>query len=398
MLNEETSTAALIPFDRVFQLTSTELKEDYRVNLFARIKRENSELIGMFGELENDETEAEAEADEGGNDDENEIEGHSENETNEGKGKNGKKKKRKILKKAKELEYDLEDPFIDDSEITDIYQSVFELMRCGTLEAEEEDEEGKENLKRAKSNVSIGKPKRTRNFFVYRGTMTPEILSKEFEIDVNELQKVESQDGEEDGDGSGEGGDEVRRKKRVRVKGTGKEEKATGVKRQKTAKPAVEAKKKNVKEKEVKAAKVTELINQSAKKFSDIFSTDETGVTVTLFNVTGVDANLLELREIMKRFRDVSVVTQFSPGKFPSILRPNLNETLCGMLRCCRPSLQSPLPARFFPALASFLPFSPAAVHKLLSRKILMPLIDSMAKSEIPKLYAAWENCIGKRI
>ena len=76
MLNEETSTAALIPSTVFFRLTAADLNADYRVNLFSIVNKENSELLGMFGGenegnlgMEGDgmETEAEAEDEDGDN-------------------------------------------------------------------------------------------------------------------------------------------------------------------------------------------------------------------------------------------------------------------------------------------------------------------------------------------
>jgi hypothetical protein len=213
------------------------------------------------------------------------------------------------------------------------------------------------------------------------------------------------------------GGDEPsRKKKRIRAgqgKGEGEEEGKEMTNQSK--KPKIQKPPKKPKEpktskppnsEKTKKLKVNDLISQTTKKLKskDIFTTDETigsssfNPIPAVFNVTGVDANLLELREALKRFRDSAVGTSFSPGKFPSALRPKLNETICAMLRCTRPSLQSPLPSRFFPSLASFLPFSPAALNKLLSRKILGPLIESIEKNEIPKLYDTWERSILNRI
>lgn len=408
MLNEETSTAALIPFDRLFRLTAADLNADYRVNLFSIVNKENSELLGMFGGGNGDndegagmETEAEAEDEDG----DNEIE-DKEREENVSIMPQTAKKKRKLSKKAKELEYDLDDPFIDDSEITGVYQSVFELMRSGGKgeeEEEEEDNEGESGSQASSTKARAKAHKTIRNYFVYRGTMTPEILSKEFEIDAEELMEVEA--GIEEEDEASDKDENI--KKRTR---SGKETKAA--KKQKVQKdpkepkepkkPKVQKERKEPKSPKKKPATVknpVDLISQSAKKLNDIFSTDDAATsTAPVFNVTGVDANLLELRETLKRFRDSAVGTPFSPGKFPSALRPKLNETLCSLLRCSRPSLQSPLPPKFFPALASFLPFSPAALNKLLTRKILGPLIEAMERTELPKMYASWESSLRNRI
>lgn len=418
MTNEAASTATLIPFDRVFQLSAKELNEDYRVNLFDRINQGNYELLEMFGEPEG-EAEIEDGGAEGTEGDDEDIEKHDDEEIEKYHDEekfNGKKKKRKLSKKTKELEYDLDDPFIDDSEITDVYQSVFELMRSGGGGGQSEETDQIEGNPKSNSKTDNDENekikninKKSRNFFVYRGTMTTEILSKEFEIDVNELMEVEAAAAaaaaasaieDEDGNFNNDSGDEIIRKKRVK---RGNDDKQPSSKRQKTPKPPKDPKppkpsKESKDPKSPKKSKVNDLINQSAKKFNDIFSSDDAVIGAPVFNVTGVDSNLLELREVLKRFRDSAVGTPFSPGKFPSALRPKLNETLFAILRFCRPSLQSPLPSRFFPALASFLPFSPAALNKLLTRKILGPLIESMEKVEIPKLYSNWEVIIKKRI
>lgn len=423
------STAALIPFDRLFKFTASALKEDYRVNLFKEIKKENAELLGLDADEEFEgfdgyqrdkrngiDSESECGEDNAEGNEDNAEDNIEDNENKISTATNG-KKTRKLSKKVKELEYDYDDPFIDDSEITDVYQSVFELMRGGGGNANEgkesnneESNEDESDTKDSKATKKNAKPARKNaNYFVYRGTMTPEILAKEFEIAVGDLMENESigSAGEDDNDddeedaGSNENSTGVNKKKRKKVQGgasvskkikTTKSEKPKKPKAQKTEKPQKP-------QTPHKASKPNDLITQSAKKFNDLFSTEDGTTTKTsaVFNVNGVDANLLELREVLKRFRDSAVGTPFSPGKFPSILRPRLNETICTCLRLCRPTVLAPLPKNLLPALASFLPFSPTALNKLLTRKILGPLIESVERGELIKMYGEWRGMVEKR-
>jgi hypothetical protein len=430
------STAALIPFDRLFKFSVSELTEEYRVNLFKKFKEENAELLGMFDEegdkLKGCESEAEAEGEDSGRDEKDDVKEdfedkeEEENEEESGSGEDcsskligkscgkssiAKKSKRnkKVSRKMKELEYDYDDPFIDDSEITDVYQSVFELMRGGGIGCDGDQEgESEEDFDKERRNCESSKVKtKERNFFVYRGTMTPEILSKEFEIDVEELLEGEGGDASDE---ELEGEEENKIKKESKKRKTSSSGTATAVKKTKTAKqPAAVKEPKKAKEpkepKEGKKKKPSDLIAQSAKKFNDLFSNEDANEKITsvaavppVFNVNGVDSNLLELREVLKRFRDSAVGTPFSPGKFPSSLRPRLNESICAVLRVSRPAPTALFPAKLFPALASFLPFSPAALNKLLTKKILGPLMEGIEKSELPKMYEIWRKMIDNRI
>lgn len=393
------STAALIPFDRLFKFSASELNGEYRVNLFKKVKEENAELLGMFGEeeLEKKGSESEAEAEDNEDedkDDEKAVDNEEDNEViqdDEAKKKSkGKKGNKKVSRKMRELEYDYDDPFIDDSEITDVYQSVFELMRGGGSGPRDGEDESAEEAEEESNKKEKG-PVKERNFFVYRGTMTPEILAKEFEIDVEDLLA-----GEETSEGETEEGegDTVTIKKEPKKR---KANMAIGpVKKAKTVVKPVKEPKQPKLPKEPKKKKPSDLIAQSAKKFNDLFSSEDANekasatsaaASAVVFNVNGVDANLLELREVLKRFRDSAVGTPFSPGKFPSVLRPRLNESICTVLRVCRPSSTALFPTKLFSALASFLPFSAAALNKLLTRKILRPLMDGIEKTELPKMY-----------
>ena len=408
------STAALIPFDRLFKFSAEELNAEYRVNLFKKVKEENAELLGMFGDEIESEKDAEAEAETDGEGDEDEEEEHDEKDNIEeefssktSKKSKPKKQNKKVSRKMRELEYDYEDPFIDDSEITDVYQSVFELMRGGGIEREEEEESGNEEGLEPVNKIIKKRPER--NFFVYRGTMTPEILAKEFEIDVEELlEGGEGGEGDAGSDNVENGVKKVKKESKKRktnvANGSGNVKKIKSVKEPKEPKKPKEPK--EPKEPKTAKKKPSDLIAQSAKKFNDLFSSEDanekgasaSAASAVVFNVNGIDANLLELREVLKRFRDAAVGTPFSPGKFPSALRPRLNESICTVLRLCRPTPSALFPPKLFGALASFLPFSPAALNKLLTRKILGPLMEGVEKTELPRMYEGWRKMVEMRI
>ena len=433
------SNASLIPFDRIFKLNAESLKENYRVNLFKQVKKENFELLGGlvgFEELPglnelkfNDENENMNETDDLNKEPEPETEPENENENI----KKNKKKTRnvKISKKVKELDYDLDDPFIDDSEITDIYQSVFDLMRGKTDETETENENDTDTDSERKScnNSNQSSSLREQNFFVYRGIMSSEILAKEFEIEINENfnENEMSQDDRDDENLESEilNGEIVSGKKSKKAKETVKvvnknKNKISKMKENKKNKDKENLKKrsgssgnpvmKKIKtlDKQKLIKKPSDLISQSAKKYNDLFSTEEENITVNskqqqqpaivVFNISGIDSNVLELREVLKRFREGAVGTSFSPGKFPSVLRPRLNETICACLRAARPSITNPLPPKLFTALASFLPFSASALTKLLTKKILGPLMEGIERVELVKMYEEWVEMVRKRI
>ncbi len=322
---------------------------------------------------------------------------------------NSKSKTKSSRKIIKEMDYDLDDPFIDDSEITDLYQSVFELMRGGhERESDDEEEEGSQNNGNEKNNLVAAPPSR---YFVYRGTMTPEIMAKEFEINVNEIEGgSEDEEADELEDGGADtvaNGKEDKKRKRKGSTVTNSNKK---VKKEKKEKVVKEQKEKAVKEQRASNAKKSvskpvDLIAQSVKKFNDLYSNEDATTTSIVNSNTKVsntpmplDPNLWELRVIIKKFRDLAVGSSFSPGKFPSALRPCLNETICSVLRVNRPTPAIPLPVKLFTALASFLPFSPTALNKLLTKKILVPLLDATEKVELPKLYSTWKRAAESRI
>lgn len=100
----------------------------------------------------------------------------------------------------------------------------------------------------------------------------------------------------------------------------------------------------------------------------------------------------------MFRFKNAAKGISFSPGKFPSALRPLLNEAICVALRAFKPTVSEPLPAGLCPALATFLPFSASALEKLLFKKILRPLKESIETVELVKLYEMWPKLVLKRL
>ena len=95
-----------------------------------------------------------------------------------------KTKKKKSLKKAPKVEdYDVEDPFIDDSEVGAVYESVFDLMMRGGSnlpdDVEEEDEYIEEELEeRDKSSAFSKRPLTMKDFYVYRGPIEVEVVEK----------------------------------------------------------------------------------------------------------------------------------------------------------------------------------------------------------------------------
>jgi hypothetical protein len=157
-----------IPFDKVFSFSAEQLKASYLVSLrqltfSSSAKKEENFLESDF--------EAEAEVDES------EIESDADKMTdilNEPT----KKTKKKPSKKRREIEYDLEDPFIDDSEMKAVYRSVFDLMGGEGSAAPAGSEEAAEEIAEdVVESAAMGAAKQP-SFFVYRGPLSNEILSK----------------------------------------------------------------------------------------------------------------------------------------------------------------------------------------------------------------------------
>lgn len=163
-------------------------------------------------------------------------------------------------------------------------------------------------------------------------------------------------------------------------------------------------------EKLAKPEKANDLLQEAARRFGeDLFSTEEGGVasksepkptsiTPKLSASQLGDANLMELRECLYRFKSAATATPFSPGKFPSALRPLLNECVCVALRAFKPTTTEPLPGGLCPALASFLPFSVSALTKLLQKKILKTLKESIESGHMARMYELWPALIIKRL
>lgn len=122
------------------------------------------------------------------------------------------------------------------------------------------------------------------------------------------------------------------------------------------------------------------------------------GTKTPTFNTANVDPCLLELREALWRFKNTAKGISFSPGKFPSALRPLLNEAICVALRAFKPTLSEPLPAGLCSALTTFLPFNASALEKLLLKKILRPLKESIETAELTNLYEMWPQLVLKRL
>ena len=90
--------------------------------------------------------------------------------------------------------------------------------------------------------------------------------------------------------------------------------------------------------------------------------------------------------------------TPFSPENSLQLCVPNWTKRSAPSCYAAAAHPSNPRSPKFFPALASFLPFSPAALNKLLTRKILGPLIEAMERTELPKMYASWESSLRNRI
>lgn len=164
-----------IPFDFVFKFDAAQLKSSYLVNLRELSKAERGmkeEELPAAVEASESEAEAEADDEETGNAD------AAEDAEAKDTGDEGKKKKKKGRgRQRKEVEYDLDDPFIDDSDMNEVYRSVFDLMGEAPEFIESDNEEMPEN-EQENAAPKQSKSQKTPNFFVYRGPLSNEILAK----------------------------------------------------------------------------------------------------------------------------------------------------------------------------------------------------------------------------
>ena len=180
-----------IPFDTVFSFSAEQLKTSYLVNLRHLLGSAKSTEKPIEPETE---AEAETEAEESSNEAETALDHENENDkmSDIDGPKASAKKQRGGKKKVKrrEVEYDLDDPFIDDSEMNGVYRSIFDLMggEGGDYYDDEEEDEGieeqekdaeeagKENTANSTSNskANVKQP----SFFVYRGPLSNEVLAK----------------------------------------------------------------------------------------------------------------------------------------------------------------------------------------------------------------------------
>ncbi len=163
---------AAIPFDLVFSFTAEQLKVSYLVNL----RQLNSLKSNEEEKQPESDFEAEAEAEEeSGNEDSDHDKQDKMTHIDNPSTATG-KPKRKTIKKRREIEYDLDDPFIDDSEMNEVYRSVFDLMGEGAAvdmsDLSENEEEKGETAAEAVN------PIKQPSFFVYRGPLSNEILAK----------------------------------------------------------------------------------------------------------------------------------------------------------------------------------------------------------------------------
>jgi len=354
-------------------------------------------------------------------------------------------------KRRVEADYDLDDPFIDDSEMRDACFSVFDLMCNASANVGESLSEDEKELPVAvaKTEDEIGVAKMenvpARNYFVYRGLLTADVISKEFHMPLEDVlagfsmrdNASSSFDDNDDGsdvsanEANGErnftDADDARRKRRR------KRPEAEATKKKKIKKTPVQSKSERKRGKKSSATlkKTTELFskifdaedgnnssNSSGKqsqpssplKKTSSISGQAASIPIA-FDVNGLDCSVLELRLTMGKFYSAAKAIEIQTGKFPSALRPHLDESLLVSLRALpfllaasasdasmEASLLRPLPSFISETLASFLPFSPAAVDRLLVRKIMLPLRTSIHESVIPKLLELWRDGVEKRL
>lgn len=372
--------------------------------------------------------------------------------------------KRKVRgAKRTDADYDLDDPFIDDSEIQDTYFSVFEMMRnapdsidesCSDNEIGpeplEDTEHERGSIKRRFKNMP------ERNYFVYRGLLTPEVLSREFHMPLEDVlagfsmgsaessnavdkegRGYDASDAENNGGQDSSATDEVNRKKRRKTAESeaSKPKKARKAPEQGRSEGALMIGKADRKQSKKSAG----LLKRTTDLFSKVFDAEDgnsnsssgkqsqpaspvkkpsAGAAIAgpaaplpiVFDVSNLDNNILELRLAFGKFQAAAKATEIQAGKFPSALRAHLDESLLVSLRAwpfllasgsgalIEESLSQPLPAFLSQSLASFLPFSPAAVERLLVRKIMLPLRISIHNAIIPQMVEQWKEGVAKRL
>lgn len=90
-----------------------------------------------------------------------------------------KERKSKKAALAKFEEYDVDDPFIDDSEVTAVYESVFDLMlNSATAETDSDTADEAALQVREASTQTTKRRLTTKDFYVYRGPIKVEVIEK----------------------------------------------------------------------------------------------------------------------------------------------------------------------------------------------------------------------------
>ncbi len=88
-----------------------------------------------------------------------------------------KKKNKRNIKAPKIEDYDVEDPFIDDSEVAAVYESVFDLMLLGE-DSRDDPDSAASVPERERSTHTAKRPLTVKDFYVYRGPIEVELVEK----------------------------------------------------------------------------------------------------------------------------------------------------------------------------------------------------------------------------
>lgn len=256
------------------------------------------------------------------------------------------KKKKKVIRKGGEDDYDIDDPFIDDCQVTTQFESIFQLMSG----------EG-ESADPSLLNQDL-------NFYIYRGPLQVDIIEKEF--------------------------DPVKRKKKKTKKAIKKTEN--------TAKPAVEKKKatasmevkKKKREKPEKLSTLTEQIKEMEDKMDTvgIKTNPSTKKPSPIKNQptaarkqydTDNQVAQCEYTEVLEEFsKQAASIVQFDPAKFPNALRPQLEAVILAYLRI--DSNFSEWKDTLFDTLATKIPYAAGSLKRLALKKVLPMMLPTEEK------------------
>lgn len=301
-----------------------------------------------------------------------------EQETKPEKGK--KDKKSGTSRKRREDEYNMSDSFIDDDEVAVAYESIFDLFHNHG----EDLAEGEAIEARPRGAAEDEKPP-LREFYVYRGEMQVEVVSKLRGKKKAKKEKKAAAEGNTDEEG-GRPVKQPRKKKDEAVKE--KTKKPGKGKENKKVKPASEpAKPQSTLERILSLeAKLEEPVKPAPLSVKE---TPEKAKRQTI-DYDRLFAELESRLALEAWKRQAQSMEAFDPQKFPSALRDLTGSLTICYLRAAAPH-HSQIEESLFEVLSKLVPYSAGALRKVTFKKILPLFLDEIGK-KLESLYTSFSS------